>query len=180
MLTPAAASLDAMSLLRVGAPTRATSATAAAQAAGSVSLASIPFAPISTLRGDAILLEKKASSSAIAARRFIAGRVLQIGYEDTWRWRMGGGANALRDHRAWWTSLVSSVAYAPRTSSLVETSADRSAPLAALVASVGPAVPEEAVADAGRNQSHWLVWLFGLMSFALLGEIASRRLRGAR
>jgi hypothetical protein len=180
VLTPAAASLDAMSTLRAGAPTRAAPTSSAVQAAGSVSLASIPFAPINSLRGDAISLEKRGGGNAIAARRVVAGRVLQIGYEDTWRWRMGGGANALNDHRAWWTSLVSSVAYAPRTSSYVETAADRSAPLAALVASIGPAVPEEAVADAGRNRSHWMVWLFGLMSVALIGEIASRRLRGAR
>jgi hypothetical protein len=180
VLTPAAASLDAMSTLRAGVPTRAASASSAVQAAGSVSLASIPFAPITSLRGDAVTLEKRASGNAIAARRVVAGRVLQIGYEDTWRWRMGGGPNALRDHRAWWTGLVSSVAYATRTSSFVETSGDRTAPLAALVGSIGPAIPEEAVADTDRNQSHWLVWLFGLMSLALVGEVASRRLRGAR
>jgi hypothetical protein len=180
VLTPAAASTDAMSTLRAGAPTRAATATAAVQAAGSVTLASIPFAPISSMRGDAITLERRGANNAIAARRVAAGRVLQIGYEDTWRWRMGGATNAVREHRAWWTGLVSAVAYAPRTSSFVEGASDQSAPLAALVSAIGPPVREEAVADTGGNQSHWLIWLFGLMSVALVGEIASRRLRGAR
>jgi hypothetical protein len=180
VLTPGGASIDAMSTLRAGAPTRAATASAAVQAAGSVTLASVPFAPISSQRGDAITLEKRGANNAIAARRVIAGRVLQIGYEDTWRWRMGGAANAVREHRSWWTGLVSRVAYAPRTSSFVETAAEQSAPLAALVSAIGPPVSGEAVADTGRNQSHWLGWLFGLMSLALIGEIASRRLRGAR
>ena len=180
VLPPAAAALDAMSELRAGAATRASSAATAIQASGSVSLASLPLAPIISLRSDAVPLEKRSANVAVAARRIAAGRVLQFGYEDTWRWRMGGGPNALRDHREWWTSLISSVVYAPRIQRAEKIATGSSAPVADLVNAIGPAIPEEGVANTGQNRSHWMTWLFALMSVALIGEIASRRLRGAR
>ncbi|MEO7683865.1 MAG: hypothetical protein ABIU86_07990, partial [Gemmatimonadaceae bacterium] len=110
VISPAAASLDAMSPLRSGSPGRPSSESGVIQASGSVSLATLPFGPITQLRSDAVPLERRSSAVAISARRVLAGRALQIGYDETWRWRMGGGANALRDHRSWWTGLVSSVA----------------------------------------------------------------------
>jgi hypothetical protein len=180
VLAPAAAALDALSDLRAGVATRATSSATAIQASGSVNLASLPLAPITSLRGDAVPLEKRSANVAVAARRIGAGRVLQFGYEDTWRWRMGGGPSAVRDHRTWWTSLVSSVAYAPRIQRSNVISAGSSAPVADLVNAIGPAVPDQTVANRGQNRSHWMTWLFAIMSLALIGEIASRRLRGAR
>ena len=180
VLAPAAAALDAMSELRAGAATRVSSTATAIQASGSVSLGSLPLAPIMSLRSDAVPLEKRSANVAVAARRLAAGRVLQFGYEDTWRWRMGGGPNALRDHRTWWTSLISSVAYAPRIQRSAAISTGTSAPVADLVGAIGPAVPDQAVANRGPNRSHWMTWLFAIMSLALIGEIASRRLRGAR
>ena len=105
VLSPQAAALDALAPLRAGAVGGAASEARAIQASGSVNLATLALAPITSLRSDAIPLEKRGGAVAIAARRIGAGRALQFGYEDTWRWRMGGSEGAVRDHRVWWTGL---------------------------------------------------------------------------
>ena len=69
--------------------------------------------PIARLRADAVPLERRAGAVAAAARRVGAGRALQLGYEETWRWRMLGAEAAPEAHRAWWSRVVGSVAYAP-------------------------------------------------------------------
>ena len=180
VLAPPAASLDAMAALRAGAVGRTNAESRTIQANAVASLATLPLAPIASLRSDAVPLERKSGGVAIAARRIGAGRVLQLGYEDTWRWRMAGGEAAVREHRDWWTGLVSSVAHAPRIprGATAFTSTDE-APMAGLVASIGPATSASARADLSRSQSDWMAWLFVLLSLGLIGEIASRRLRGA-
>jgi hypothetical protein len=179
VLTPQAATLDAMAPLRVGAVGRATAETRTVQTGGSVTLTTLALAPITSLRSDAVPLERQAGTVAIAARRVGAGRVLQLGYEDTWRWRMGGGDGAVRDHRTWWTGLVSSVAYAPRVAREAVATPIDEAPMIALVASIGPATSGSAIANLSGSQSDWIAWLFVLLALGLMGEIASRRLRGA-
>ncbi|HUQ18681.1 MAG TPA: hypothetical protein VM099_03630 [Gemmatimonadaceae bacterium] len=179
LLAPAAAVTDAMSALRPGAATRAPASSSTIQAAGSVTLATLPLGPIASLRSDAVPLEKRASSVAIAARRIGAGRVLQSGYEDTWRWRMGGGANAMRDHRLWWSGLLSRVAYAPRISRAPIEAERNAAPLASLVAAVGQASPV-AIQSSAQNAERWTLWLFVLLSLSVLAMVASRRLRGVK
>jgi hypothetical protein len=178
VLTSEAASLDAMAPLRAGAVGRATSATPAIQTGGSVNLATLALAPITSLRNDAVPIEKRAGVTAIAARRMNGGRVLQIGYEDTWRWRMAGGDQAVRDHRVWWTHLVSSVAYSPRISATTAATLTDEAPMIGLVDALGRSASEAAMASRAATRSTWIVLLFLLMAIALVGEIASRRLRG--
>lgn len=179
VFAPQAAAADGMSSLRIGGVGQPPSDARAIQASGAVNLATLSLAPITSLRNDAVPLEKRGSSVAVAARRIGAGRILQLGYEDTWRWRMGGSDAAIRDHRMWWSGLLSSVAYAPRVPRTVEAQQDE-APLASLVASIGPRSGENAGATLGASRSHWMVWLFLLLATALISEIASRRLRGAR
>jgi hypothetical protein len=179
VLSPQAASLDAMAPLRAGTVGRATSEARAMQAGGSVTLATLPLAPITSLRSDAVPLEKRGGAVALAARRIGAGRALQLGYEDSWRWRMGGGDGAVRDHRLWWTGLVSSVAYASRVPRATATSATDEAPMIGLVAAIGASAPEGAASGLSGNRSGWMTWLFMLLTLGLIGEIASRRLRGA-
>ena len=116
---------------------------------------------------------------AIAARRIGAGRTLQLGYEDTWRWRMGGGDGAVRDHRLWWTELVSRVVFAPRISRAPTTTATDEAPMIGLVAAIGPRMPTAARANLSADTSERFAWLMVLLGVALIGEVASRRLRGA-
>jgi hypothetical protein len=179
VLSPQAGALDALAAIRAGAVGAAASEARAIQASGSVNLSTLALAPITALRNDAIPLEKRGAGVAIAARRIGAGRALQFGYEDTWRWRMGGSEGAVRNHRVWWTGLVSNVAYAPRIPRTVSTTAMDEAPMASLVAAVGPRVEESNVPHLARSESRWMIWLFLLISLALLGEIASRRLRGS-
>jgi hypothetical protein len=152
----------------------------AIQASGGVNRATLALVPIVSLRSDAVPLEKRGAAVAIAARRIAAGRALQIGYADTWRWRMGGSEGAARDHRLWWTGLVSSVAYAPRVPRTLGATSVDEAPMASFVAAVGPRVEESNVAHLATSKSHWTVWLFALLAIALVTEIASRRLRGIR
>jgi hypothetical protein len=179
VLAPRAATLDAMAPLRAGAMGHATANTGAVQAGESVTLTTLALAPITSLRSDAVPLERQAGSVATAAKRFGAGRALQLGYEDTWRWRMGGADGAVRDHRTWWTALVSSVAYAPRVALEAAATPIDETPMAGLVASIGPATSGSAIANVSGAQSDWIAWLFVLLTLGLVGEIASRRLRGA-
>jgi hypothetical protein len=178
VLTPQAAATDALASLRSGAANRVSSEDASIQASGSVNLANLPLAPITSLRADAVPLEKRGSGVAVAARRVFAGRVAQLGYEDTWRWRMAGAPDAVRDHRLWWSNIVASVAYAPRISRTINEGAD-AAPLASFVAAVGPSSSASSASNAAANVQRWPMWLFLLIAVALLAETASRRLRGA-
>ena len=100
---------------------------------------------------------------------------------------MAGGDESVRDHRKWWSDLVSAVAYAPafpRTSTSPaepDNSAQSiidEAPVASLVAEIGPANPSTAVLTSVRSPANTRVWLFAILAFALLAEVASRRSRG--
>ena len=181
VLAPQAASLDAMGALRVGGVGRTNAESRAVQTNTVASLATLPLASITTLRSDAVPLERRAGAVAAAARRIGSGRVLQLGYEDTWRWRMAGGEASVREHRDWWTGVVSSVAHAPRIprATTVSTPTDE-APMAGLVAALGPATSVGAMAGLSSKPSDWTAWLFMLLALSLVGEVASRRFRGAR
>jgi hypothetical protein len=179
VLAPEAASLDAMAPLRAGAVGRRTSEARAIQAAGSVALTTLPLAPIASLRSDAVAIERRAGAVAIGARRIGAGRALQLGYEDTWRWRMAGGEGAVRDHRAWWTQVVARVAYAPRVPRATATASTDEAPTIGLVAAIGSSSRAGGASNLTGGPSDWMAWLFMLLALGLLGEVLSRRLRGA-
>jgi len=179
VLGPGAASLDAMAPLRAGVVGRSTSQSRGVRSDGAISLATLPFAPITSLRSDATPFEKRGTAIAIAAERIGAGRVLQLGYEDTWRWRMSGGDGAVRDHRLWWTRLVSSVAYAPRIPRTTVTTPTDDAPTIGLVASIGPSALSDAMLHLSGELPDWMAWLFVLLAAGIIGEVASRRLRGA-
>jgi hypothetical protein len=137
-------------------------------------LESLPLLPLAGLKDDAVALASRGELTTMAARRVGVGRVVQVGYLDSWRWRMQGAEGAPTAHRTWLSALVAGVAYAP--AGPLDAS-DEGAPLAQLVAAVGPpsAPPADAVADAALPQ-----WLLPLLLAILLGEWSSRRLRGAR
>jgi hypothetical protein len=132
--------------------------------------------PVSRLRADAVPLEMRDRDVAVAARRVGPGRVVQSGYLDTWRWRMGSASGEVA-HRDWWAGLVSAVAYAPAADRPAGPGSDN-APAAALVNALGPMTANSAgpAAPAGPGGR---TWLFALIVMALLAEWASRRLRGA-
>jgi len=136
--------------------------------------------PVSSPGADAVVLESRDGVAMIAARRVDAGRVMQVGYDETWRWRMAGGDESAVAHREWWTRLVTAVAYAPlvpRASGM--TSIDET-PLASLVDALGPPTPTDGRLATPRDNSRVTWMLFVLVAASLLAEWTSRRLRGAR
>jgi hypothetical protein len=179
ILGPGAASLDAMVPLRAGAVGHSGSATRGVQAGEAITLETLPLAPITSLRSDATPFEQRGASVAIAAERVGAGRALQLGYEDTWRWRMTGGDETVRHHRLWWTRLVSSVAYVPRLARTTSTRSTDEAPMIGLVSAIGSVTHGDSKSGRAGNRSDPMAWLFVLLTLGLIGEIASRRLRGA-
>lgn len=135
------------------------------------SLELIPVSP----RADAVVLEWRGRQAAVVARRIDRGRAVTSGYVDTWRWRMGGGEAALREHRDWWADLVAGVAHARRVPRPSDEMSDE-APLATLLLRLGPASSAPALPAGLPLISPRL--LFALLMAALLVEWASRRLRG--
>jgi hypothetical protein len=176
VMAPQAASLDAMAPPRVGGLSRS-SAPSVVAPSESVGLRGLALIPLASLRSDAVVIDKRGQSVAIAARRIGAGRALQFGYEDTWRWRMTGGQQAVRDHRQWWTDQVASVAYAP--SVRTTTTPGDEAPLAAVVAAVGTNTLSPASTGFSETRHIWMALLFALLALGLVGGVASRRMRGA-
>lgn len=156
-----------------------------AEAARTEPRSALALAPLGQLDSAAVVLEMRhdavANEDVIAAAawRIDDGRALQIGYHDTWRWRMAGGEDdPVRAHREWWAALVSSVAYAPRVSLPVEDRLEPT-PLASLIATLGPATTATSRASL-LDDPRLVPLLFGLMLAALLLEWLSRRLRGER
>src|SRR5205809_137868 len=90
---PTVSTSNEFSSLRAGIPGKAEGTSIAAEP-GSISLSSLSYLPILSIKQDAIPIEKRAGAIVTAARRFGAGRVVQPGYLDTWRWRMSGDDNA--------------------------------------------------------------------------------------
>jgi hypothetical protein len=178
ILAGSSGSLEAFASIRPGTTGRAQAGSILEAEPGTVTQASLGSAPINGLRSDAIRVESRGGEIVTAARRHVAGRVLQTGYLETWRWRMSGGDNAPAEHREWWSRLVASVAYAPAVTSVAGSADD--APVAGLIDAIGnpSQQSQSALASAAGSISLWL--LFAILSFSLLGEWASRRLRGER
>lgn len=141
-----------------------------------ISRGSAPFTAL-TIKPTAVALEQRRGQITVAAMRLGFGRIAQLGYDDTWRWRMQGSRQSLVDHRDWWSALISKVAYAPRIS--ISPASDNRAPYANLVEIAGAPSPNSEIGkrvDAPTSQLIWIV----LLSLLLMVEWASRRLRGAR
>ena len=153
-------------------------------AAASLSFAStaprraLGYFPILTLANDAVPLESRDGHVIAAARRVGAGRVVQLGYDETWRWRLAGTGDAPAAHRDYWSSVISAAAY--RATVPVASAAQNAdaAPLASLFADLGaPSAPSTAPMHVTAGL-RW--WMFAALALLLLAEWASRRLRGAR
>lgn len=140
----------------------------------------LALVPVVLAQG-AVPLERRDAAVAVAAWRVGAGRVAQLGYEDTWRWRMAGPDGSVEAHRLWWTAVVASVAYRPAVRLPTRTS-PHDAPLARMVARLGPgdSLLREGAAqgeDEPGSRPEW--WILAIGLAALVTEWASRRLRGA-
>ena len=131
------------------------------------------------LKEGAMVLETREDKIAIAAWRVGDGRVIQVGYADTWRWRMAGLADdAVEAHRLWWSALASGVAYAPRFDRQVPGRVEPT-PLATLVERIGAPAPRELELAGILDDPRLLPLLFGVLVGLLMLEWMSRRLRGA-
>jgi hypothetical protein len=103
--------------------------------------------------------------------------VLAIGYDESWRWRMLGGASGPASHRAWWSRTVGLVA--PEHAGVASRAGADAAPTAALVEALGPASSDAAAATSPARETLPLL-LLAVIAAALLAETASRRFRGER
>lgn len=135
----------------------------------------MPVYPLESTRADVVRLSTRGPLLTSAARREGAGRVLQAAYDETWRWRLQGGTDAVAAHRAWWSRMVGSVAATPLPDA-DESASSEGAPLARLVDALGPATKVEPVPSTPHRLP---AWLFPALLLSLLAEWASRRWRGA-
>ncbi|HTJ23008.1 MAG TPA: hypothetical protein VL383_11470 [Gemmatimonadaceae bacterium] len=140
-----------------------------------IGLGATGFYPVRALEPNASVLDQRAGGVSVAARRVGAGRVIQVGYDDSWRWRMAGGPDAEAAHRAWWSRVAGGVAYVPVGRLAAEDGYGAAAPVAHLVERIGPA--RATVQRAGSRGVDSRI-LMAIIMILLLTEWGSRRLRG--
>lgn len=145
-----------------------------------IRLGSTGFYPVSSLEQGGVALERRPGGVAVAVRRVGAGRVMQVGYDDSWRWRMAGAIGSERAHREWWSRIVASVAYVPAAPLAVGPMGNRlePAPVARLVGRLGP--PRTAPPTGPTRGPIDRRILLTLIMILLLLEWGSRRWRGMR
>ena len=119
----------------------------------------------------AVVIERRGADVVVAARRVELGRVVAVGYDESWRWRMEGPDGSDAAHAAWWSALVASVTRTPGA----WVSDDDPAPWAAWHAALGAATPAPVLPVLARLDDRWLLAV-AILSF-LTGWL-SRRLRG--
>ena len=132
---------------------------------------------LAALDPGAVVIEMRDGRPAVAARRVAAGRVIQLGYEDTWRWRLAGGDDAPDAHRAWWSAIVGAAAYRPSRPFAVSDTLDV-APLAQTVAALGSPAVRSVARAAPPRPGGLRPWMIALLFAMLLLEWGSRRRRG--
>jgi hypothetical protein len=148
--------------------------------ADTVTRADLPLRPLVSPRSDAVALERQGRELVVAARRAGEGRAISVGYDESWRWRMLGGAGGPAMHRAWWTNVVGLAAPEHSIRDTIAAHADP-APMVSLVEMLGPSsVIERAAEGGGRRWPALPLPLLVALAAALLAETASRRFRGAR
>ncbi|MCC6245770.1 MAG: hypothetical protein IT353_23255 [Gemmatimonadaceae bacterium] len=147
-------------------------------------------------REGATVVEREGDEPTVVLVRRDVGRVMAVGYRDTWHWRMEGRDDAADAFRLWWNGLVSSVAYvgaqatvfdAPRETAVSASMwPGRAAPVADMVAQLGAAAPLDVAATSSTRMAfaarlmRVLPWVLAVLIVgSLLVEWAMRRLRGA-
>lgn len=132
--------------------------------------------PLRDLRSDAVVLERLAAEPVAIARRERNGRVIQIGYAETWRRRMAPADGSVRRHREWWGRVAAAAAYAGAGIMATTAGSDPAPWLSTRLALGAPSAGALRVVAPAREFGPML---FTLILLALLTSWASRRLRGA-
>ena len=184
VIVGAAARSVNLSSLRAGAPGAMMKGEAGAEA-GTEPRHGLDLIPVAALADGGVALESRDGRIAVAARRVGAGRVVQIGYDNSWLWRMGGNDDAPIAHRRWWTAILSGVVRqsAPVSTMRLDPEHDTlsAAPIAALARDVGlPVVRASSVDTMSRSfiASFDPRWLLGLAVLSLVATWLLRRWRG--
>lgn len=139
----------------------------------------LPLHALGDVRSDGVVMATRAGVPAIAARRVGAGRVVQMGYAETWRWRMQGETRSVEEHRAFWSRMVGAAAAARAEPGLEGAPGANASPFAQAVHALGSPVAA-APRGVARQQGPALPpWLGPLVLVLLVAEWASRRTRGA-
>ncbi len=179
-----ASRIPALAPLRAGSPGESTAGELGAEASGTPR-DGLELVPIASLAAGSVVLEARDGVAAVAARRLGAGRVVQVGYANSWLWRMAGGDDAPIAHRRWWTSLLSSVVPLSAPVSRVATAAESdtltAAPVAALASALELPTMRDAVVTSSRRDFRTSLDLRWLLCAALVSLGASwilRRWRG--
>lgn len=139
----------------------------------------LKFAKLTQVKQNAIAIESNKDDEVMVAGWVLGnGRVLQVGYLDTWQWRLGGEEDdPVAPYRLWWSRMISSIAYAPRYDVPVEHEIEPT-PMASLVSILGSPESKAELKASIMDDPRLLPFLFGLLMTCLFLEWASRRLRG--
>lgn len=180
-----AARSAALGTLRAGAPAATVSGEIGAEASAQPRHG-LDLVPIAALASGSVSLESRDGQVAVAARRVGAGRVIQVGYDNSWLWRMAGNDDAPVAHRRWWSALLSGIV--PRTAPVSRNATDAehdtldAAPVAAMARDLGLPVirPTLIATTATRSFAASLdpVWLLVLAVISLVASWTLRRWRG--
>ena len=184
-----AARLASLAAIRAGAPGLTIAGEAGAEASDAPR-DGLDLVPIATLAAGSVVLEVRDGRTAMAARRVGAGRVVQVGYENSWLWRMAGDDDAPVAHRRWWTSVMSGLVplAAPVQRGVADAEHDTldAAPVAALARDLGlpPVRAESLAAVEGRTLTAAILerldvrWLLLAIVLSLVASWTLRRWRG--
>jgi hypothetical protein len=180
-----AARASALSSIRAGTPGTLRNGELGAEASATDPRRGLDLVPIVALASDGIAIESQGNRVVIAARRVGAGRVVQVGYDNSWLWRMAGNDDALSAHRRWWSTLVANIV--PLTSPISRVQLDTehdtldAAPVAALARDLGmPSITQPNIATLSRSAITSLDprWLMALALISLVASWTLRRWRG--
>ena len=145
----------------------------------------LDLVPVTALAEGGVALERRDGNVAVAARRVGAGRVVQVGYENSWLWRMAGNDDAPAAHRRWWNTILSGVVPLSAPISRVQLDAEHdtvdAAPVAALARDLDvPVVRASRVTTISRSLVASLDprWLLALAVLSLVASWTLRRWRG--
>ena len=180
----AAARSAGLASLRAGSPGATTEGEVGAES-GTDARHGLDLVPVAALAEGGVALERRDGNVAVAARRVGAGRVVQVGYENSWLWRMAGNDEAPVAHRRWWNAILSGVVPLSAPISRVQLDAEHdtvdAAPVAALARDLDvPVVHASRVTTISRSLVASLDprWLLALAVLALVASWTLRRWGG--